>query len=761
VSGLEFNNTDGAYKIAGGVIEAATPDVTIQVGNGTATSSAVSAEVDSVISDKSVAGGSALIKGGQGDLVLGGANTYTGGTNIQAGTVTTGNSGAFGSGAIAMAPNTALGFSATRLTIGNNVALSGDPTINVASGTDTMAGIISDGTSPGILDKSGAGTLVLTGDNTYTGGTTVLAGTLQGNSNSVQGAVDNLSNVVFSQDDDGAYSGTLSGAGTVDKIGNGTLTLSGNNTDSGLLTIDAGTVAVDGTYAGDVGVMAGATLAGIGTVGSTTVTYGGTISPAGAGAGALTINGDLSIRPGGTYLADVSPALAGDLLRVKGAASVAGATISLVSGNGQFPASGQELLLSASKGINGTFAIVKSNFAFMDMVLTYDPSDVYLTMQRNGIGLAEIGGTRDEIAVGAALNHLAAGPAYEAVLGLSAAGARRAFDVMSGELHASARTALIQDSYYVRDAAVERLRGAECAPGAASGMKTASANGQHPDGACQMAQPQLWTQAYGSFGHNAGGSGTASGMGQTASGFVLGADAPVLGWQVGGLVGYGHSSFDSGAVSSYGHSSNVSLGLYAGTHWGRLALRTGATYSWNMLSTTRNVGFTGFSNRLNTDYNGGTAQAFGDLGYRLDAGPAMIEPFADVAYVNLHTNGYIEHGGTAALAGGAMDTGVTYSTFGARFAGTVRVGGVALTPNATLGYRHAFGLTVPTTHEAFETGSAGFDVAGAPLSTDAAVLKAGLQAKLTDRLDIGVSYVGQYGDHSTDSGVTGNVKVTF
>ncbi|TWB08129.1 autotransporter outer membrane beta-barrel domain-containing protein, partial [Gluconacetobacter diazotrophicus] len=46
-------------------------------------------------------------------------------------------------------------------------------------------------------------------------------------------------------------------------------------------------------------------------------------------------------------------------------------------------------------------------------------------------------------------------------------------------------------------------------------------------------------------------------------------------------------------------------------------------------------------------------------------------------------------------------------------------------------------------------------------STDAAVLKAGLQAKLTDRLNVGLSYVGQYGDHSTDSGLTGNVKVTF
>ncbi|WP_310889187.1 autotransporter outer membrane beta-barrel domain-containing protein [Gluconacetobacter diazotrophicus] len=759
VSGIQFSNTTGSYKITGGTIETAAPQIIIKVGSGSQNGSSVSAEIDSIISDKSVVGGSTLIKEDQGTLRLNAANTYSGGTNIDAGTVVAGNSGAFGSGVVSLAPNTVLIFAAPNLAMDNHLNLSGDPTIRVASGTDTISGAISDGSAPGYLEKTGSGTLILTGSNTYTGGTNVVAGTLQGNANSLQGVIENASRVVFDQDSAGSYSGAMSGTGELDKLGGGTLTLSGESQDSGLATIDAGTMAVNGSYAGGIAVMSGATLSGSGAVGSTTVAYGGTISPGGEHGNVLTVNGDLAIAPGGTYRTDVSPALAGDLLHVNGTASIAGATISLVSGNGQLPSRGRELLLSATNGVNGTFAVVESNFAFLNMALTYQPGDVYLTVQRNGVSLSEIGNTRDEVAVGAALNNLAAGPAYEAALGLSATVARHAFNTLSGESHASARSVLVQDSYYVRDAAVERLRGVECAPGAASGMKTA-AGGKLIDGVCQPDKASVWMQDYGSFGHN-GGNGNAAGIGHTASGFVLGADAPVAGWQVGGLVGYGHSSFESGAVSSYGHSSNVSLGLYAGTHWGRLALRTGATYSWNMLSTTRNVGFTGFSNRLNTDYNGGTAQAFGDLGYRFDAGPAMIEPFADVAYVNLHTNGYIEHGGPAALAGRATDTGVTYSTFGARVAGTVRVGGIALTPNATLGYRHAFGLTTPTTREAFLAGGNAFDVAGVPLSTDAAVLKAGLQARLTDRLNVGVSYVGQYGDYSTESGVTGAIRIKF
>ncbi|MBB2157329.1 autotransporter domain-containing protein [Gluconacetobacter diazotrophicus] len=627
-----------------------------------------------------------------GNETLTGANTYSGGTTIEAGTLTVGSNTALGTGVLDMAQGTALAFGTNGLTLGNAIVLNGDPTVEIDSGTDTLAGTISDGATPGDLVKTGAGTLVLAGNSTYSGGTEVAAGTLQ----------------------------------------------------------------VDGAIASPVTVDTAGTLAGAGTIGTTTVS--GTLAPGDAGVGTLHVNGNLTMAAGSTYQVDVTPAAALGHVAVTGAATLQGGTVAVTAGAGNWTTT-RYTILTAGGGVTGQFAGVLTNLAFLTPTLAYDSDDVFLSLRRNTLDFAGVATTRNEVAAGNGLSGTTSGALYDALVQTDAATARHALNSLSGELHASARTALVQDSYYVRDAAVERLRGVECAPGAASGMKTA-AGGKPTDGACQPDRASVWMQDYGSFGHN-GGNGNAAGMGHSVGGFVLGADAPVLGWQVGGLVGYGHSSFDSGAVSSYGHSSNVSLGLYAGTHWGRLALRTGATYSWNMLSTTRNVGFTGFSNRLNTDYDGGTAQAFGDLGYRLDAGPAMIEPFANVAYVNLHTNGYIEHGGPAALAGRAMDTGVTYSTFGARFAGTVRVGGVALTPNATLGYRHAFGLTTPTTREAFLAGGNAFDVAGVPLSTDAAVLKAGLQAKLTDRLNVGLSYVGQYGDHSTDSGLTGNVKVTF
>ncbi|MBB2191890.1 autotransporter domain-containing protein, partial [Gluconacetobacter azotocaptans] len=642
-----------------------------------------------------VSGTGSLTKSGAGNVTLAAANSYTGGTRLADGTLTLTNESAIGTGTLNMAEGTKIVLAGSDLTLHNAIILNGDPTIDIASGTATLAGAISDGTAPGDIVKTGAGTLVLNGDSTYSRGTEIAGGTLQ----------------------------------------------------------------VDGNLVSPVVADSGTTLSGTGSVGATTITSGATLSPAGNGSvGALRVNGDLTLATGSNYVVSVNAAGAHDAVQVSGHVTLGQGTVTVLAADGAWNITQPNTIISATGGASGTFGSVVSNFAFLNSAVTAGTGGIVVTLQRNGLDFAGVGTTRNQVATGEALDGVTSGTLYNALVQTDAATARHALTALSGEIHASARTALIQDAYYVRDAAVERLRGAECAPGAASGMKTASGNGA--GAACGAQQVSLWMQDYGSFGHNAG-NGNASGMGHSTGGFVLGADAPVLGWQVGGLVGYGHTSFDSGAVSSYGHSSNVSLGGYAGTHWGRLALRMGASYTWNMLSMTRNVAFMGFSDRLNSRYGGGTAQAFGDLGYRFDLGPAMIEPFANVAYVNLHTNSFTEHGGAAALAGRATDTGVTYSTFGARFASTFRVGDVALTPNATLGYRHAFGLTVPTLHQAFLSGGAAFDVAGVPLSTDAALLKAGLQAKLTDRLDVGVSYIGQYGDHSTDSGLTGNVKVKF
>ncbi|MGA2030972.1 MAG: autotransporter-associated beta strand repeat-containing protein [Thermoguttaceae bacterium] len=115
-------------------------------------------------------------------------------------------------------------------TIGLNMALaSGGGAFDTGSNNVTVSGTISDPmpASPAALTKYGSGTLFLTGSNTYSGGTFVNEGTLQGDCNSLQGNIVANSNVVFNQIVNGSFTGSLSGGGTITKTGPGTL-----NTDS-------------------------------------------------------------------------------------------------------------------------------------------------------------------------------------------------------------------------------------------------------------------------------------------------------------------------------------------------------------------------------------------------------------------------------------------------------------------------------------------------------------------------------------------------
>ncbi len=199
---------------------------------------------DSITFGGVISGSGQVVQSGSGTLTLSGANTYTGGTLVNAG-----------------------------ILAGDATSLQGNIINNAQvafhQGADgAYAGSMS---GAGSLLKDGGGTLVLTGTNTYGGGTTVNAGALVGNAASLQGNIANNAQVIFHQVQDGAYAGAMSGTGSLLKGGVGTLTLTGANTYGGGTTVNAGVLAgsttslqgnivnnaqvaflqaVDGTYAG-------------------------------------------------------------------------------------------------------------------------------------------------------------------------------------------------------------------------------------------------------------------------------------------------------------------------------------------------------------------------------------------------------------------------------------------------------------------------------------------------------------------------------
>lgn len=122
---------------------------------------------------------------------------------------------------------------------------------------DTSANTLSKGDNPGNgpglqLTKNGEGKLILLGANTYSGGTTITAGSLEGNTSSLQGNISNDGTLIFNQSDAaGAYVGIISGSGTFIKEGRATLTLIEANTYSGGTTINKGRLALSGAGALD------------------------------------------------------------------------------------------------------------------------------------------------------------------------------------------------------------------------------------------------------------------------------------------------------------------------------------------------------------------------------------------------------------------------------------------------------------------------------------------------------------------------------
>ena len=173
-----------------------------------------------------------------------------------------------------------------------------------SSGSAQLSGAFS---GPGGLTVNGPGTLVLTGTNTYSGGTTVASGTLQGNTNSLQGNIVNDSTVVFDQGFTGTYSSQMSGHGSLTMQNAGTLIMTGANSYSGGTTVLSGTVSIAGGSplgTGVVNVGPGATLMGSGTIGGA-LTVAGTLKP-GNSPGYLAVTAPVSFNSGSTYQQDIA-----------------------------------------------------------------------------------------------------------------------------------------------------------------------------------------------------------------------------------------------------------------------------------------------------------------------------------------------------------------------------------------------------------------------------------------------------------------------
>ncbi|HAF5929786.1 TPA: fibronectin-binding autotransporter adhesin ShdA [Salmonella enterica] len=324
------NNYSGGTTISGGTL---TADHADSLGTGTIANSGV-LKVGEGELENTLFGSGSLVKTGTGELALSGDNSYSGGTTITGGTLTADHADSLGTGTIAN---------------------SGVLQVGEGELENTLSG-------SGSLVKTGTGELTLNGDNDYSGGTTITGGTLTADHADSLGSGD-IDNSGVLQVGEGELENTLSGTGSLVKIGTGELTLNGDNDYSGGTTIDDGVLIADNADSLGTGAVANNGVLQVGE-GELENTLSGAGSLVKTGTGELTLSGDNSYSggttiSGGTLTADHADSLGSGDIDNSGVLQVGeGELKNTLSGSGSLVKTGTgELTLSGDNSYSGATTI--------------------------------------------------------------------------------------------------------------------------------------------------------------------------------------------------------------------------------------------------------------------------------------------------------------------------------------------------------------------------------------------------------------------
>jgi len=630
---------------------------------------------------------------------------------------------------------------------GNNWVLSGGPvvlvpTVGVTTVTVTGSNVARidsalSGSGTTRLNKLDTGTLILNGANTFNTAT-VTAGTLQigngGTTGSFNGAILNNGALIFNRSDAVSYSGVLTGTGTFTKSGANTLTMSGTSTAfAGSTTVATGTLSLTGRLGGTMTVNSGATLQGTGTAGTVTLAAGSTVMP-GVGAIGNFNAAAINFQTNSTYVLDVTDAGLTDKIAITGPATVGnGAKLQVNAAAGNYQNETVYTILTATGGVTkaGSGFTTTTNMAFLTPTLTYNTNDVQLTLTRNDLDFAAVGRTYNQSVTGGAVQDLVSGSLYHAILVADVPTAQNAFDQLSGEIHASLRGVMADDTRLPRNAVLNRL--------------TSNDNNA------------FWAEGFGNWGNSDVGDNAAPTRHDTR-GFVAGADMPVGdNVRVGLSAGYTHTNLEADLRNSRARIKSIHVIGYAGATFDAIHLSAGLGYADTKLETVRSIAFTGFADLLSGKYNGSVLHGFGEASYAIPMGSLQLSPFANIASVRAHTDSFSENGGLAALSGDKRSETTTFSTLGLRFETPQQE---EFSVVANLGWRHGFGTSTPVSALGFNS-AASFAVEGTPTERDSVATDIGATWRVWEGLALGAAYNGLLSANSRDEAVRVTVTQQF
>ncbi|KQO77710.1 autotransporter domain-containing protein [Rhizobium sp. Leaf262] len=531
-------------------------------------------------------------------------------------------------------------------------------------------------------------------------------------------------------------SGTASNDGTIASLVNESGTFVNTGTISGTASVSGGELQNQGAINGAVSVFGGGLLSGSGVVQGLAVNNGGVLAP-GPGLQTLTVNGGVAFYAGSIYRVDIDEAGVSDRVNASGAITINGGIVDIRRASDSYGLSTTYTILTGSN-ISGGFDEVVSDFAFLSPTLAYNPTTVDLHLDRNNVRFQDVALTGNDRRTAAAVENLGtASTLYRAILPLDVGTAESAFAQLNGEVHASLKSSLLSDSSLVREAILDQGNGPMRKQPESSG------------------DASFWTTGMVAQSHFNGDT-NARGTDATTAGTLVGVDV-ALGdnWRVGGVAGYSHLSTQPDAsVDSY-HA-----GVYTAGDIGPLSILGGAVLTRNDVSTHRKIAFGTFTDDLSADYASTTTQIFGDLALRMKIDDLAIQPFVNLAYISLDTDGFTEDGGAAALSIAPGTSDMSLSTVGIRWSANLRGGDMPVVASGMLGWRHAAGDLSPTSVSTFGGGSP-FVLEGVTMPRDAMLVKAGITAEISTSARLSLTYTGEFASGFQSSAAFANLSVNF
>jgi len=594
----------------------------------------------------------------------------------------------------------------------------------------------------------------------------------------------------------GTITGDIGGSGGLTKAGTGTLTLAGANTFTGGTTVAAGTLALTGSMTGDVTINSagnfanngtqtgaitnGGRLSGTGTT-TGTVTNAGTWAP-GNSIGTQNVVGAITFNPGSTYEAEVNAAGASDKIAVTGTANLLGGTVRVLPAQGTYPVSQSYTILTATGGVTGTFTNATSSLPFLTPSLSYTATDVTLALTRGPNAFASIATTGNQRAIGNTLDRAAANGQMPNIINaltvLTLPEAESAYAQMSGETYSNVGSIGIFAGQTFMGTLNQQITAARAggATALSSGNRVnlaslgqpvfgASESGASAGSPMRAGPWNTWMSGVGVTGSVAGSDGSQT-LNYSGGGAAMGVDRNFGPDVIAGLAfGYAATNVSTQGVSSSGTVNSYQGALYASYNPSALYVQGLAGYAYNENETTRTISFPG----VNSTAQGSTYsnQFIGALetGYAFPIATKMnLTPLVGLQTAVANQASFTETGaGALDLTVDSQTTTSVRSILGFQIDHDADVGlGSPLSLIARAGWAHEYANTArPMTASFAGSPGAGFTVNGAQLARDSAVIAAGASVKMTENLSFLLRYDGDVNGADYAHAVTGRLSLTW